>query len=766
MVRLIKEINPGGSSLPSRFTALGPWLYFAADDGAGAGWGNHELWRSDGTEAGTALVREIAPPPARASNPGQQTHAAFQGNVYFSASNGFSEPLWRSDGTASGTFIVNIAFPSVVPNSLTEAGGRLYISFGGGAPDSYLYRYDGIDLVPIRRSTNPWEWGFNPFEPTALGRNLVFTENSGNELWRTDGNSSIAVAVPDPALPPAELPRSKRHLTAVGDTLFFAAAAGSASGKELWTYRAGEPTTAKVAFIGTGYDPAELTAVGNRLFFVGDDSRGAELWISDGTAAGTTLVRDINPTAGAGAPGPRRGPSQLTAVSDRAVFFAANDGSSGYELWRSDGTADGTQRLLDINPGAASSHPRDLIVRGNLLYFTAGDDTNGRQLWATDTLTNTTSRLTSRSMLGPSSQFFVQNRGNDRNLAIAGDTLFLSAYSSDGAAVSGYELWGLDLPSLVSLSLPSDAVPRQLSEDGPRVLPIVFRRSGDTSSPLTVNFRVGGKARLGIDYTLREAASLSPTGGSITFAAGASTATLLLDPSSDTLTEDNETEVVALLSAADYVVDGTSSDLVITLIDNDVPAGQVAGAPIPSVLASSSVFETRNAFAFAALKAGGSVVAWGDANSGGDISAVATQLASDVTRIASTSSAFAALKADGSVVPWGNALFGGDAGAVASQLTGDVLQIVATGFAFAALKRDGSVITWGDSRFGNLGGDSSAVRSRLAADVQQVFAGPRAFAALKNDGSVVAWGDANSGGSTAGVGSALNAGVVAITAGG
>jgi ELWxxDGT repeat protein len=520
MVRLIKEINPGGSSLPRWFTTLGPWLYFAADDGAGLGSGNHELYRSDGTAAGTHLVLEINPLPNRGSNPGEQTHAAFQGNVYVSASDGLPPSLWRSDGTAIGTYLLNSLFQGVTPNSLTVAGDNLYISFGGGAPTSFLHRYNGIDLVAITRPAAAGGGGLNPFEPTALGGDLYFTESSGNELWRTDGSSSSAVPVPDPALPPAELPRSKRHLAAVGDTLFFAAAVGSAGGKELWKYTAGEPTTARVAFIGTGYYPAELTAVGNRLFFVGDDSRGAELWISDGTAAGTTLVRDINPTAGAGAPGPRRGPSQLTAVSDRAVYFAANDGSSGYELWRSDGSAAGTQRLLDINPGAASSHPRDLIVRGNFLYFTASDDTNGRQLWATDTLTNATTRLTTSGLLGPSSQFFVQDRGNDPNLAIAGDTLFLSAYSRDSAAVSGYELWGLDLPSLVSLSLPSDAVPRQLSEDGPRVLPIVFRRSGDTSNPLTVNFRVGGKARLGIDYTLREASSLSPTGGSITFAAG------------------------------------------------------------------------------------------------------------------------------------------------------------------------------------------------------------------------------------------------------
>ena len=102
--------------------------------------------------------------------------------------------------------------------------------------------------------------------------------------------------------------------------------------------------------------------------------------------------------------------------------------------------------MLDINPGAASSHPKNLIVRGNVLYFTASDSSNGVQLWATDTLTNSTAQLASIGMLGPSSQFSMQDRGNDPNLAIAGETLFLSAYSRVGAASFGDELWELDLP--------------------------------------------------------------------------------------------------------------------------------------------------------------------------------------------------------------------------------------------------------------------------------------------------------------------------------
>ncbi|MFM9073266.1 MAG: ELWxxDGT repeat protein, partial [Cyanobium sp.] len=242
-----------------------------------------------------------------------------------------------------------------------------------------------------------------------------------------------------------------------------------------------------------------------------------------------------------GAPGPARGPGHLTPVGARALYFSANDGSCGYELWRSDGTTAGTSRVLDINPGAASSNPKDLISRGHILYFTASDSVNGRQLWATDTLSNTTTPLTSRGMFGPSTQFFVQDRGNDPNLAIAGETLFLSAYFSDSSGstpvISGYELWGLDLPPLVWISPESDWI----EEDSPLSLRFIFQRSGAATNPLTVNFSVSGglwPATLGSDFTQTGATQRpSPEPWSITFAAGSNSAIVEFDPIADSTYE-------------------------------------------------------------------------------------------------------------------------------------------------------------------------------------------------------------------------------------
>ena len=169
--------------------------------------------------------------------------------------------------------------------------------------------------------------------------------------------------------------------------------------------------------------------------------------------------------------------------------------------------------------------------------------------------------------------------------------------------------------------------------------------------------------------------------------------------------------------------------------------------------------EVRNDYAFAALKADGSVVTWGSSTTGGNSSAVAAQLASGVQAIYSTSQAVAALKANGSVVTWGSSSFGGNSSAVAAQLTGGVQAIYSNQNAFAALKADGSVVTWGDSSYG---GNSSAAAAQLTGGVQAIYSNQWAFAALKADGSVVTWGNSSYGGNSSAVAAQLSSGVQSL----
>jgi hypothetical protein len=169
--------------------------------------------------------------------------------------------------------------------------------------------------------------------------------------------------------------------------------------------------------------------------------------------------------------------------------------------------------------------------------------------------------------------------------------------------------------------------------------------------------------------------------------------------------------------------------------------------------------EHPNPVAFAAITSHGSVVTWGNANNGGNASAVAASLTSNVQAVYSNQSAFAALKTDGSVVTWGLAVNGGNSTSVAGSLSSNVTAVYSTQQAFAALKADGSVVTWGSAANG---GDSSSVAGNLTSNVTAMYSNRAAFAALKTNGSVVTWGDAYNGGDSTALAGSLTSNVTAV----
>ena len=121
-----------------------------------------------------------------------------------------------------------------------------------------------------------------------------------------------------------------------------------------------------------------ITNVNGTAFFSGNDGiKGHELWKSDGTPAGTVMVKDIY--TGREGSGPD---TRFIYPVDDIVLFTADDGISGRELWISDGTAEGTYRIQDILPGVPGGDPLHMTEINGRVYISAFDVVAGREIWS------------------------------------------------------------------------------------------------------------------------------------------------------------------------------------------------------------------------------------------------------------------------------------------------------------------------------------------------------------------------------------------------
>ncbi|MDB4336323.1 hypothetical protein N9996_01910 [Synechococcus sp. AH-603-M21] len=394
---LVKDIRGGfGGSFPQYLTAVGNTLYFTADNGS-SGNNGRELWKSNGTEAGTVIVKDINPGVRSDSYPFGLT--AFGDTLYFSANDGVNGyELWKSDGTDAGTELVKDinSGDSSRPRGFIAVGDTLYFSADDGVNGEELWKSDGTAPgTELVKDINPGSYGSRiayTTEIAAIGDTLYFSalSDTGRELWKSDGTEAGTVLVkninPGSAKGKSSSPK---YLTVIGDTLYFSAQEGD-NGRELWKSDGTEAGTVLVKDINPGgipqspfkydSDPEDLIAIGDTLYFSAkNNTSGRELWKSDGTEGGTVLVKDINP-------GGDSVPEYLTAVGD-TLYFRADDGTNGQELWKSDGTVAGTVLVEDLNPDG-DSVPDYLTAVGDTLYFRADDGTNGYELFALDTSTN------------------------------------------------------------------------------------------------------------------------------------------------------------------------------------------------------------------------------------------------------------------------------------------------------------------------------------------------------------------------------------------
>ena len=137
-------------------------------------------------------------------------------------------------------------------------------------------------------------------------------------------------------------------------------------------------TAVPINFGATVTTRSAPVAIGGELFFTADEAtHGNQVWETNGTVAGTVQLSDGHDVNGVNG---GIFPSDLTAVGNE-VFFSATTISHGYQIWETNGTAAGTQMVSDIDPGNNGIFPTDLTAVGNTLYFVGYDANDGMQLF-------------------------------------------------------------------------------------------------------------------------------------------------------------------------------------------------------------------------------------------------------------------------------------------------------------------------------------------------------------------------------------------------
>lgn len=379
----VQTFYSGSATYPQNLANINGTLYLSAQTSRGV-----EPWLSDGTDAGTHLIKDIT---AESLDGGGQILGAngstifYRGGAYPDSPNtnySGSIGLWTTDTLTGGTTLVPHNMGALTYGMLQIAvwDGILYFHESNFQSGVELWRSDGT-VAGTWKLKSMGSFAFNGLEPnaTAIGNSLYFyayDSMNGQELRKTDGTESGTVIVKD--INPGgtgslHYSGARSSLFDVNGVLVFAADDGT--GNKLWTSDGTEGGTVRLANIGV--DPGAMTMHGNTLYFSGLSPDGG-LWRTDGTLAGTARVIEFSPD------GLKRIDAPLVSAGD-LIYFTGSDDAHRLELWVTDGEQAGTRLVKDINPGVNSSLPRYAPVSdGPAIYFAANDGAHGYELWRSD----------------------------------------------------------------------------------------------------------------------------------------------------------------------------------------------------------------------------------------------------------------------------------------------------------------------------------------------------------------------------------------------
>jgi ELWxxDGT repeat protein len=358
---LVKDINQqlsGAGSYPEHYLSIGGVAVFTTTDGNGHAL---ELWRTDGTGAGTFKLT-TAP----------DEMVVWSSKLWFLAAGS----LWSTDGTVAGTQKLTLpaASPALVPSHLMAGTAYLYFFDRG-----MLWRTNGTTAGTTRVGTlvmTPGRSATDPDRPwsASVGPTLFFlahTDSLGLELWKVTDSGTLTELF--------DLTSNEATYVQAAGTLVYLQVKHESTGISL--YRSDGTTAGTVPLLNSPLLPTgdpihvdgfmKLVTAGSLVYFTGSDATGIKLWRSDGTRAGTVSVASSLPGALAyfGARPIARLPNG-TILSYGAVL----PGSTGTGLWAFNGT---TTTFLAAMP--LTSRPVEANLAGNVAIIGCGD-----HLWRSD----------------------------------------------------------------------------------------------------------------------------------------------------------------------------------------------------------------------------------------------------------------------------------------------------------------------------------------------------------------------------------------------
>lgn len=416
-----------------------------------------EPWVSDGSVSGTRMLANIALDGGSAASSAPNRFVKFADWLYFVADDGLNgRSLWRTKGTAATTELAIDLIPGVdhaYVRDIRVWKDALYISFDNSEWDATagsIVRMDAAGIVTTLHTSTGSACSTSLYPVADILMFCGYSAESGAELWRTDGTTSGTYQVKDIVLGTASgNPYSVdtgSYKPVLDGALYFTVQMPDQR-RELWKSDGTEAGTVMVKDLGSWGYATRFVPFQSALYFTAYTSgQGMELWRTDGTDTGTYQVIDIAPGAVSSSPGNLR-------VFGNALYFFATDEAHGTELWRSDGTADGTQLLKDVRNGTESALDISaswVIQLADKLLLLLDDGQHGLEWWISDGTAEGT-RLLTDIMPGASSSEI-------RVAGILGQTVYFSAKSGDSE-----QLWSTDGTAVGTRQLTTN-LPPQISK--------------------------------------------------------------------------------------------------------------------------------------------------------------------------------------------------------------------------------------------------------------------------------------------------------------